>query len=310
MQNDTHDETGGRGYHPLLREDVDPKLLNVITAVLELFPNLPVSVSRILSMIHDPKTSSREISDIASSDPVLVSTILKKVNSSFYNPERKIDNLNLAVVILGFNEVKHIALQCGLVKTLRAEDNPEINTRDLWVHSYAVSVTSEAMVHEHGHRRSGTLMTVGMLHDIGKFALYSIGVHAKRLGLKARGAFTPGERLTLLEKEERIFGVNHAIVGGMLARKWNLSDRIASVLEMHHLPGFFEADTIPLEFREDVAVTCVADYIVNTALGSTVPQEPLEWCLSSAGVPSIEGALTPAIEAKIGRAMEFLDGLA
>ena len=294
---------------PLHKSEVDRKLLSVINTVLGLFPNLPVSVHRIITGVYNPKTSAREISEIAASDPVLVSTILKKVNSSFYSTGRKIDNLNLAIVILGFNEVRNIALQCGLVKTIRREDNPEFNTRDLWTHSYSVSLCNELLAKNTGQRRSGVLMTVGMLHDIGKFALYAIGLHAKRLGLKARGLADASPDTVLLEKEERLFGVNHAIVGEMLARKWNLSERICAVLEYHHYPSFFPMEEIPEEYRYDVAVTSISDYAVNMLEERTPLPLPGEEFFRVAGIPSIDTLLTPAIKMKLEFAKNFLDEL-
>ena len=100
-----------------------------------------------------------------------------------------------------------------------------------------------------------------MLHDIGKFALYTIGMHAKRMGMKAHGLHDMSPNASLLEKEERLFGVNHAIVGGMLAQKWNLSDRISSVLEYHHFPSFFPIEDVPEDYRENVASVSIADII-------------------------------------------------
>jgi HD-like signal output (HDOD) protein len=295
---------------PLRMSEVAPNLLKVIGAVLNLFPNLPVSVHKILSMVYDPKTSAREISEIASSDPVLVSTILKKVNSSFYSPGQKIDNLNLAIVILGFNEVRNIALQSGLVKTFRQEDNPEFSTRQLWTHSYGVSLCNDYLVKNTGQRRSGVLMTVGMLHDIGKFALYAIGLHARRLGMKARGVSGMSEEASVLEKEERLFGVNHAIVGGMLARKWNLSDRVCTVLEFHHYPSFFPIDDVPAQYREDVAVTGISDYAVNSLMeGKVSVPLPSSAFFRAAGVPSIEDLLSPTLQSHLEQAKDFLDEL-
>jgi HD-like signal output (HDOD) protein len=295
---------------PLRRESVEPKLLGVIGAVLNLFPNLPVSVHKIMAMVYDPRSSAREISEIAALDPVLVSTILKKVNSSFYSTGQKVDNLNLAIVILGFNEVRNIALQCGLLKTLRKDDNPEFNTRDLWVHSYSVSQCNELLMNSFGKRRSGVLMTVGMLHDIGKFALYSIGVHAKRLGLKLRGVSDMNPDASLLEKEERLFGVNHAIVGGMLARKWNLSERIHSVLEYHHYPSFFPLEEVPEQFRSDVAVTSISDFIVNRLKDERSPVPiPGEAFFTLAGISQVEDFLTPSVKMKLESANNFLDEL-
>ena len=141
---------------------------------------------------------------------MLVSNILKKVNSAYFALDHKIENLNLAIVVLGFNEVKDIAIQCGLAKAFgKHGETIEYNTRDLWGHSYAVSVCTGFLNRDKKSKHAGVLMTIAMLHDIGKFALYTIGMHAKRIGMKARGMQGMSYNPTILEKEERLFGVSH-----------------------------------------------------------------------------------------------------
>ena len=72
-------------------------------------------------------------------------------------------------------------------------------------------------------------MVTALLHDIGKLVLmhaypgYPAQVH--------QGARTPEERI---HRERRELGVDHALVGGVLARRWGLPKAVASVIERHH----------------------------------------------------------------------------
>ena len=72
-------------------------------------------------------------------------------------------------------------------------------------------------------------MVTALLHDIGKLVLlhaypgYPDQVHAD--------ARTPEERM---HRERRELGVDHALVGGVLARRWGLPKAVASAIERHH----------------------------------------------------------------------------
>ena len=72
-------------------------------------------------------------------------------------------------------------------------------------------------------------MVTALLHDIGKLVLmhaypgYPAQVHGE--------ARTPEERI---HRERRELGVDHALVGGVLARRWGLPKSLASTIERHH----------------------------------------------------------------------------
>ena len=261
-------------WTPQRRKDLAPETLRRIRGVLDQAPELPVSVQRVIRMASDPASDSREMAEAVSSDPVLASHVLMMVNSSYYGLSRKIDNLRLAIVLLGFNEVRSIALRCGFSRLMRSSGGAVYDTRRLWVHSCLVSAGTEALYTGDDPQRAGILLTLGMLHDIGKFALYVIGMAMRDKGMRpsSTGTVSPGAHL--LEKEERLFGANHAMVGAMLAERWNLSERMIAVLEHHHSPLFFGITEIPAEHQEDVAAVCVADLIVNRLED---PNRPLKY---------------------------------
>src|SRR5437660_1237493 len=84
---------------------------------------------------------------------------------------------------------------------------------------------------EVGYESRDRLTVTSLLHDIGKLVLlhaypgYPAQVH--------RGARTPEERV---HQERRELGVDHALVGGVLIRRWGLPGTIAGPIERHHNP--------------------------------------------------------------------------
>lgn len=298
-------------WAPQRRRDLAPDTLRQIRGVLDQTPDLPVSVHRVIQMASDPASDSREMAEAVSSDPVLVSNILMMVNSSYYGLSRKIDNLRLAIVLLGFNEVRSIALRCGFSQLMGSSGVTSYDTRSLWVHSCLVSACAEAMYAGEDPQRAGVLLTLGMLHDIGKFALYTLGMAMIEHGMRLHAPITALQTMHVLEKEERLFGMNHAIAGGLLAERWNLSDRMIAVLEHHHAPSFFGITEIPTEFQEDVAAVCVADLVVNRFED---PQRPLKYphplFFDILGYDSsLETIIPPALLEKLERAQSFINRL-
>ena len=290
------------------REDVDTKMLNLVNAVLDIVPDMPESVQEIMSMVYDPRTSSKEIANIAADDPVLVSSILTKVNTAYYALEQKISDINLAVVVLGFNEVRDLAIQCGLASRFDLEVDEEFNAKKAWGHMYASSICIEHFAENKRNIHTGLLMSIGMLHDIGKFALQTVDLHLKRLGVQS-GDLSGLERgASHLEREECLYGINHAVVGGMLTEKWNLNENIHTVIEHHHDPSFFPITEIPEKYRKDIALVSIADFITNTLLESpTIAPQPDPSYFELLRLPSETSKLiTPELRQKFKRVNEFI----
>ena len=296
-------------WTPMRLNDVHQETLKVVNSIIDQIPDLPLSVNRILEKITDEDSSLEELVGLVSSDPMLVSNILKVVNSSYYGLRHKTDNLRLAIVLLGFQEVKKIVLRSGLARTLGAgKAYKGYDTRELWLHSYLVSICAETFVSEDDKQGRGVLLTLGLLHDIGKFTLYDIGMLLMKKGIKLKGMGNVAELDYLLEKEERLFGVNHNIVGRLLSKKWNLSERFISVLECHHYPSFFDISEIPTEYEKEISAISISDLIVNKFLNEkNILPEPHPHFFDLFGLnPPLESIITKDLVKKLEDAKEFV----
>jgi putative nucleotidyltransferase with HDIG domain len=112
-----------------------------------------------------------------------------------------------------------------------------------------------------------------LLHDVGKLVLmhaypgYPESVH--------RDARTPEERIT---RERRELGVDHAVVGGVLARRWGLPKSIAASIERHHSD----------EIEGDAALVRLADILAHYVHGAAVSPADMLRVARTAGVGSGE----------------------
>ena len=256
---------------PLRYNEVSPETIKVINAFVDKMPDLPLCVKKAIDIASDEKSNLDELVSLVSSDPVIVANILRIVNSSYYGLSHKTDNLHIAVVLLGLKEIIKIIIRSYFTKTPGAgKTYKKYNTKELWMHSYLVSICAENFINESDQQRRGVFLTLGLLHDISKFSLCEFALDFKKSGIKPHKDKDTPMTDYILEKEEMLFGINHAIMGKILAQKWNLSDRIVSVLEYHHYPSFFGLSEIPAEFEEEISVICISDLIVNKFLKGTI----------------------------------------
>ena len=317
MENESLNENNidGKFWTPLQFADIDSRTMEVLRLFVEEVPNLPAHVHKLLQIVSDQDSDSKEVAKIASSDPAIVSKILKAVNSSYFGLSIKTDDLRFAIVLLGFNEVSKIALQSGFSEMFGENWTYKgYDTRGLWEHSYLVSVCADAIVQLTEPKHSGVILTLGLLHDIGKYALFKLALIMKKKGVTPlkSGHFSPDS--TYMEKEEALFGINHPIVGSMLAKKWDLTERICSVLEYHHHPSFWDIDSIPQDYIKDIATISISDLVVNLYISKeqnkikeqSLPEPPVEFFDIIGLKPPLENVLTDDLREKIDEARKFV----
>src|ERR1700690_789229 len=80
---------------------------------------LPEVTVQIIKIVEDPKSSAGQLHAIVSHDPALVTRILKVVNSSFYGLPGQVASIERAIVLLGLNGVKNLAVAASLGQMFR-----------------------------------------------------------------------------------------------------------------------------------------------------------------------------------------------
>ncbi|MBN1290907.1 MAG: HDOD domain-containing protein [Candidatus Latescibacteria bacterium] len=306
--NDKSDDFQKNTWKPVRADNIDREIVSRYHEILEYLPALPGHVFELLTSISDSESSSKNIADITSSDPVLASKILKIVNSAYYSLPDKIDNLQLAIVLLGYEEVRNIALRCSVHNIIgTGGDFKGYDVRHLWKHSFLVSVCSGLLEKKHDLDREGVLLTLGLLHDIGKYVLFNAAIIMRKKGMKIGDISNDSARSYMLKHEEEMFGVNHAVMGSMIAKKWGLSERLYTVLEYHHYPSFFGLETIPEKYVRDVAVVSISDYIINILTGKNQLPMPSQVFFDILGLEPIKGnVISDGLRNKLEKAQDML----
>src|SRR3954454_22477972 len=129
---------------------------------------LPEVTAKIIQTVEDPKSTAATLHQIVAHDPALVTRILKVVNSAFYGLPGQIGSIERAIVLLGLNAVKNIAVAASLGQLFRGVTLCEgFNAKDLWTHCVGVAVTARHLAREMKAPIADEAFLAGMIHDIG-----------------------------------------------------------------------------------------------------------------------------------------------
>ena len=115
---------------------------------------LPEITLKIIELVEDPSSTAQDLHKLISIDPALCSRVLKVVNSSFYGLPGQIAAINRAIVMLGLNAVKNIAIAASLAKLFRGgQITPYFAARDLWDHSIGTAAATKLLAEKLGFDR-------------------------------------------------------------------------------------------------------------------------------------------------------------
>lgn len=223
---------------------------------------LPEITLKIIELVEDPSSTAHDLNNIISNDLALCSRILKVVNSAFYGLPRQIGSINRAIVLLGLNAVKNIAIAASLTKLFRGgELCPGFSARDLWVHSIATATACKLICDELKLGLPDEAFLAGLIHDIGLM----VEMQARRddlIEVIGRLEFdtTGAPMQDMLAIERQVMGADHTQFGSALCESWKFPRSFSYVTLKHHAPL-----DLPSGSRTLAAMVYVADRIAAEA---------------------------------------------
>jgi putative nucleotidyltransferase with HDIG domain len=230
-------------------------------------PPIPLVAKKVMELVNDPYVSGAIIKKAISADQALAARVIRMANSAFYAPREMINDLGMAVVILGFETIKELVVSAslkGIYKTMG------LVQKMLWEHSVAVSVGTRVIAQRYRLATDGTLVA-GLLHDVGKVIM--LNSHPDLYQEVVERVYNG--RRSFVEAEQHVFGFNHTEVGVLLVRKWNFSLELGKVVQYHHKDDF--RDIQPPEVSRLTASVSLADLIARRlGLGYRAPDEAVD----------------------------------
>jgi putative nucleotidyltransferase with HDIG domain len=208
--------------HPIARDEL-------IAALRDLPPLPSVVLDLITSLGHEELGTSQYAAKI-SRDQALAAKTLRLANSSFYGRGRQVRSVSEAITVLGLRTVRCVVTAAGMTGSFR--HHPTFDHDTFWRHSIGSALCAQALAGELGRDDGDLAFTVGLLHDIGRLALASAFASAyAEVEQWRRDKDCPAD-----VAERAVLGIDHAEVGGLIARQWNFAPGIVDAIRQHHAP--------------------------------------------------------------------------
>ena len=220
-------------------------------------PALPFVVNKIIAAASDDTTTTDELADIITYDQGVTNKLLKLSNSLYYGQRTKVDNVKRAIVVIGFDEIMGIALGMTVMSALTPDaSGMGLDMKALWIHSIGCATAAKEIAARIHPEISGKIFIPGLLHDMGKIIL---SVYFKDEYREVR-AQAMEQQKPLFRVERQMFGLDHAVLSGLLMKRWNFPDAILYPSRYHHNPSA----ALPA-YTDASLIINLADYLCHKA---------------------------------------------
>jgi HD-like signal output (HDOD) protein len=243
-----------------------PDIAQIVRKIRQL-KSLPIVIQKIIASLGDPDSPLTDVVQLIEQDPAITANLLKILNSAHFGLMGKVDSVQRAVTLLGTRRVTELVLTYGFSKDLqKALNGYRLGKGELWKQSLACAMTAKRFAEHRQLDDLPVIYTAALLKDIGKVVLSEYVGHT--IGEIQQKVIHEG--MSFIEAEKACIGVDHAAIGGMIARQWHFTPKMTFMIENHHL-------TTP-EARQDPPTTMLylADMVammVGAGTGVDGPQD-------------------------------------
>jgi len=190
-------------------------------------PASPIVATKLLELLRKPDLKTRELANAVSLDPVISARLLRIANSAFYQLVKKVSTVNRAIIVVGEDVLKNLALEYSLRSTSKTFGVME---RKMWEHSIGCAVASRMLADRLTDLDKDEAYLAGLQHHIGKVVMVN---RDKDLYKQVLQAVESGKG-ELLDIERGLFAYSHEVVGAALLDYWNYPKTIVEATLHHH----------------------------------------------------------------------------
>ncbi len=193
---------------------------------------IPAVVNQIMAAAEKPDSSMAEIAEIIMYDPSITANILKMCNSAYFNLPRKINSVHDAVTMMGMEQVIDIVLlKSGAENLQTGQKGYGLHEGELWKHAVSSALIARNLAEKKGSQHKQMIFTAALLKDIGKVILDRfISDSYQKINdlVKNKGC-------SFREAEKKVIGIDHAELGGIIAKMWDFSPKMVFMIRNHHM---------------------------------------------------------------------------
>jgi putative nucleotidyltransferase with HDIG domain len=230
-------------------------------------PPIPQAAQKALALIRNPETNASHLASIIGTDQVLAAQVLRWANSAYYGMGNRIATVQQAIVVLGMNIIQELIMTYSVSDQLnRPVPGYELQRGDLWHHALGTAIGAKLISEQRHLKIDEEAYFAGLLCDIGKLVF-------ERLLRETDINLSEWRRHSFLELERANFGIDHAMLGAEIARRWQLPESLVTAIAHHHDPQ--AAENYPL-LVATIHVADVSMMILGVGIGIDGLSYPLE----------------------------------
>ena len=223
---------------------------------IDQMPTLSPVIHKITEVANNVKSSAQDLTDVIQLDPVLTAKVIRMVNSAYFGLPQEIKSLKQAVVMLGLNTIKNVALSSAFLGKVNLKGNTSLNGQDFWKHSLGVAVATKLIARRMNvdQKLLEEYFIAGLIHDIGKVLINNFFPEEMNRVLEEASK----REEPIIDIEKRMFGLTHEEIGIAIGKKWRFANSLLYSVGRHHQPVLEGASAV---FSMSV---CVADTFVKS----------------------------------------------
>ena len=254
-----------------LRVIMDNPALKQLISRIHSLPSVPTVYTKLMQALQSEDVSPQEIGRIVSQDMAMTAKILQLVNSAFFGHRRSITNPTAAVIYLGADTVRALALTVSVFSQFDSRKIPSFSIEALRDHGMAVATLSREIAKSLELSKSETedAFLGGLLHELGKLVLAANYPKQYMEALRKMDE----QNISTRQAELDTFGTTYADVGAYLLWLWGLPDAVTEIVARHPAPP-------PDPTARPVVAVHVADALLGKEPERTLNME----CLSAMGL--------------------------
>ncbi|NUQ65991.1 MAG: HDOD domain-containing protein [Pirellulales bacterium] len=248
--------------------------------------SLPAVAVRIIEIANDSKTGAEDLLEAVQFDTAMAARIMRTVNSSYYSMQNKVADLKLAITLLGFKEIRNLAVTAYIAQLFKGSAGHGKYTRaGLWNHMIGVASVAKLIAETCRKAPPREAYLAGLLHDLG---LILMDQYLHKPFCEVVDTLT--EDASVCQIEQEVLGFHHAELGAFVTSRWNLPEQLSTAIRWHHQPEEYEG-----EHREMVYVVSLANFFCNlkhlSSLGTPSMRMPPSRVITGLGLqkPQVAG---------------------
>nr|HDN01090.1 HDOD domain-containing protein [Deltaproteobacteria bacterium] len=187
-----------------------------------LLPALSPAVMKLVDLASDEKSSSMDLVSQIEKDPPLAARLLRLANSAFFSFREPVSTLNQAVVRIGFNRLRVMALSISLRDTFPMGKIGPLNYEKFWTISLYRALISKSLAVAFKNSNPDEAFISGLLKEIGLLIFFDIFIKGKNEEI----SLDLESIEDLLAWEKGKYSLDHRQIGEIALTYWNFPENI------------------------------------------------------------------------------------